>query len=63
MRQVESYGILIAPTTGALVDLVNASIQKGWQPLGAPAVGNNNLVVVQAMVKYQESLTGLGGAV
>lgn len=63
MRKIISYGILTAPTAGALVDLVNASIQKDWQPLGFPTVASSSFMLIQAMVKYEEPRTAMyGGA-
>lgn len=53
LKKIIKYGIIkyTDPT-----DAINEAISKGWQPFGSPyGCGyQNEVVLVQAMVKYEE---------
>lgn len=63
MRKIVEYSSVVAVDHGQgtvanleeLKKLVNAAIKEGWQPIGGIVPADNNLLLAQAMVKYEEA--------
>jgi hypothetical protein len=60
MEPIQEYRIIEAQDLDSLAEKVNAALNEGWQPHGAPAIHGSGMAVAvccQAMVKFRE-LTG-----
>jgi hypothetical protein len=61
MDTIEEYKIIESQDLGSLAEKVNASLKKGWQPHGAPAIhcsGSAVVVCCQAVVNFHQPTGG-----
>ena len=57
MKKITAYEVFSVHTPTELEKFINQMIAKGWQPYGSLQVcpdGKENILFVQAMVKYED---------
>lgn len=54
MRKIISYAAVNGLNMATIVDQVNESIEKGWQPYGNPFIYYKGDLICQPLVKYEE---------
>lgn len=57
MKRIVDYTIIVGGDIEKVEAEVKGKMDDGWQPLGGPFQGGKDMKLLQALVKYEDSLS------